>query len=407
MFDVIVCVRTIKQRLKLNKGQYKLVKHYCYHSRALYNSAIFICQEYFKETGQYIGYSDLYFEIKENFHYREIPAMISQQIIRLVDKNYRSFFALLKKKNSGQYADKIETPKFKKSGSEFILILDNTRVKLRKGELKITKDLIVPFSYEINGVIKQTVIKPRGGKYYEILISYEENKQDVKQLNENSFLSIDLGLNNLASCYSEKDCFIINGKPLKSYNHNYNKRKAKIQNELKKKNDKHWSNKLAQITNNRQSWVNNYMHQSTSIIVKYCVENNIGTIICGYNQTWKNGINLGKKTNQNFVSIPHKNFIDKLKTKCENIGIKFELQEESYTSKCSFLDNEEVCEHEKYKGSRTKRGLFQTENKTKVNADMNGAANIAKKYFGRDLQPNKGGIVTPVVFNPLNPTKLV
>ena len=325
-------VRAIKQRLKLNKNQYKLVKHYCYHSRALYNSMLYICKCHYESTGEYIGYNNLYHESKQCHHFRQIPAMISGQLVRLVDQNYRSFFALMRKKANGQYAGEVSKPKFKKSGSEFILILDNTRVKIRNGEIKITKDLVLPFSHKIQGTIKQTVIKPKGGKYYEIIISYEEEKKVVENKDANRYIAIDLGLNNLASCYSNVGkAFIINGKPLKSYNQNYNKRKAKIQAGLKKCNDKKWSNTLSQINNNRTNWVSNYMHQSASKIIKKCKELGIGKIICGYNQEWKQEINIGAKNNQNFVCIPHRSLVEKLKTKCENHGIEFVLQEESYS----------------------------------------------------------------------------
>lgn len=410
MKNVIYIVRAIKQKLKLNKTQYKLVKHYCYHSRALYNSSLYICQQFFKETGLYIGYNQLYHQIKNNYHYEIIPSMIAQQIVRLVDKNYRIFFSLLRKKNKGQYADNVNPPNFKKSDSEFILILDSTRVKIKKDKLQITKNLVVPFTYKINGTIKQTIIKPKGDKYYEIIINYEENqKPDIEnQLNKTESLSIDLGVNNFASCYSRKKCFIINGKPLKSYNQYFNKNRSKILRELKAKNDKRKSNLLSRLSNNRYNWVNNYISQSVALILKYCIGCNIGTVVCGYNELWKQNLNLGRKNNQEFAFIPYRKFIDKLRSKCEEYGILFYLQEESYTSKCSFLDGEDVKKHEKYKGKRVKRGLFQTQNGTKVNADINASANIGKKYFGTDFasEPNRGGTVTPVVLNIFNPTEL-
>lgn len=374
-------IKTIKQHIrKLNSVQFEMLSNMCRHTNSLYNSGLYVINNYFKETNKYLGYNELYKEMKDNIHYKSIPAKIAQQTLRLLDKDFRSFFVLLGRKLKGKYSDDVHPPKYKKSGDKFILILPNDQVKLKNGILKITKDIKLPFSYELNGVIKQLVIKPIRNDYFTMLIQYEEKINKKYDLNKENYLSIDLGVNNLCSCFSNVGhSFIMNGKPLKSYNQYYNKRKTDIQSKLKKINDKHWSNKLSKITLNRSNYINEYFNIVIKRITDYCIENDIGNIVIGYNKEWKKNINIGKSNNQKFMSIPYYLLKRKLEYKCNSLGINFILQEESYTSKCSFLDNEEVKKQEVYKGKRIKRGLFKTFNNVLINADINGASNILKK----------------------------
>jgi putative transposase len=399
-------MKCYKQHIrKLSKDDFIVIKEYCQASNSLYNCCLYICKEFYKETNKYIGYSKLYHEIKSNEHYKKLPSKIAQQIVRLVDKDYRSFFALLTRKLKGQYNNDLSEPKFKKPRSEFILILPNDQVNIRKGKIKITKNLKIPFSKEIDGTIKQAIIKPKGNKYYEIHIAYEEKQKEQTKLNQDSILSIDLGLDNLCSCYSNvgRD-FIITGKSLKSYNQFYNKIKASIQSELEIKNKKKWSNKINKLNINRSNWVDNYLNQTVNIIVKYCIENQISKVVCGYNEGWKQNSNMGKKTNQNFTGIPFFRLKQKLENKLLECGIQFILHEESYTSKCSALDKEEIKKHDKYLGKRIKRGLFKSSSGLKYNADINGAINIMRKVFPDENVFSKGierCIVHPVMLNPL------
>lgn len=375
-------MKTLKQHIrKLKPNQFEELNNMCHHSNSLYNCCLYVIKEYYKQTAKYIGQNALYKEIKNNEHYKALPAKMSQQIVRLSDKNYRSFFALLKKKNNGQYGSNVNEPKFRKSGDLFNLILPNDQINLYKGKLKITKNIRIPFSYKIDGVIKQAVIKPKlKGKYYEIYIAYEQNKVEQPLVNKENLLSIDLGIDNFVSCFSNVGhSFIVNGKPLKAYNQYYNKRKSKIQSELEIKNQKKWSNQLEILTINRQNYINNYFNQTVNLIKKYCIKNQIGKVICGYNESWKQDINIGKINNQKFMCIPYHLFKQKLESKLNEIGVEFVLQEESYTSKCSFVDNEEIKEHKEYIGKRVKRGLFKTKDGLLINSDINGAANIMKK----------------------------
>ena len=403
----LCCVKTLKQHLKLNNEQYKLIKSYCLHSNSLYNCGLYIIKQHYKETTKYIGFNQLYHEMKNNVHYQELPSFVAQQIFRLCDKNYRAFFSLLRRKNTGKYIGPINEPHFRKPNSEFVLVFDNTRVKVRKNELKLTKNLKFKFTHDLKGTIKQTIIKPRGGKYYEISIQYEPNESTpLPQKDNHRYLSIDLGLNNLAACFSNVGpSFLIAGRPLKAYNQFYNKRAANLRSQLQTKNGKKWSNRMSRINVCRDNFIDTYFNQCVAHIRKYCLKHKISKVICGYNESWKQNIDMGKVNNQKFCAVPHFLFKQKLQNKLAECGIETELHEESHTSKCSFLDKEKIEHHDEYMGKRIKRGLFKSKDGKLINADINGAANIMRKvvpdaavYRGRGIERF---IVNPSVFNPL------
>jgi IS605 OrfB family transposase len=210
--------------------------------------------------------------------------------------------------------------------------------------------------------------------------------------------SIDIGLNNLATLTSNGAFapLILNGKPLKSINQFYNKKKAKLQAALKK--EQKTSRRIQALTHKRNNKVKDYLHQSSRYVMNQLVSNQISVLVIGKNDQWKQEIALGSRTNQNFVQIPHATFIDQLKYKAQLVGIRVVLQEESYTSKCSFLDGESIQKHAEYQGKRIKRGLFRSKNGTVLNADVNGSANILKKAFPTAFNGYgiEGAVVHPI-----------
>lgn len=376
----------------------------CHHSNSLYNCALYIIKSYFKETGLYIGFNKLYHEIKINEHYCSMPKKVSNRIVSLVDKDFRSFFALLNRKKKGEYTASIKEPSYKKRGQQFNLIFPNDQVTLKNNILKLTKKIKIQFSKKIDGTIKQLIIIPKYKGYYDMCLQYEETKTNNNdyELKEENYLSIDLGINNLCACFSNVGpSFIMNGKPLKSYNQFYNKRKAKIQSELKTVNDKNWSNLLSKMTINRNNYINNYFNQSVKKIIDYCLKYKIKNIIVGYNEGWKQEVDIGKKNNQNFMNIPHLNLRKKLEYKCENYGMNFIQHEESYTSKCSFLDNESISKHNNYMGKRVKRGLFKSSDGILLNADINGSGNIMRKVVSNVHVTDEivASMVKPIILN--------
>lgn len=192
-------------------------------------------------------------------------------------------------------------------------------------------------------------------------------------------LGVDLGVNNLMSVVSNTADFkpvIYDGKYLKSVNRFCNKRVAKLKSLTKNE----ISEKICSTLRNRMNKVNDYLHFCSSDLINQAVSNGFNTIIIGKNDNWKQEVNLGRKNNQNFVSIPFNNLISKIRYKAELKGIKVIETEESYTSKCSFFDDEFPCKQESYKGERVHRGLFRS-SLGLINADLNGALNIIKKVF--------------------------
>jgi putative transposase len=191
---------------------------------------------------------------------------------------------------------------------------------------------------------------------------------------------IDLGLNNLAVIASNKPGFqsvVVNGRPLKSINQFYNKRKAELQSILGLEKAK--SHRIERLTDTRNRRVNHYLHTASKRIADLLVKEQIGMLVIGKNGGWKQEISIGKRNNQNFVSIPHARFVDMLTYKCQLVGINVVVTEESHTSKCSFLDMESIGHHDRYQGKRIKRGMFRSATGKLINADLNGAYNIIRK----------------------------
>lgn len=383
--------------IKPSNSNYKKLLQLANLSCNLNNRALYVIrQHFFNKTNKqydndianhidklYLNYYDINRLLKDNNDkdYFALPSNTSQEILKLVDKNFKSFFSLINKKKSKEYKNKCNIPKYNKTNKNILiynvstlskLYLNKNIVKLPKSNIKL--DIIH------NKTAKQVRIIPKNNYFiYEVI--YE--KECIQEKEDNgSYMSIDIGMNNLATCVSNKiKSFIINGRPIKSINQYYNKEKSSIQSKLKKENNKNNSNKIDKLTLKRNNKIEWYMHNATSYIINQLVLNDINTLIVGSNKGWKQDINIGKKNNQNFTSIPFDKLKLQLKYKCQLNGIKYVEQEESYTSKCSFIDNEPISRQTNYVGKRIKRGLFKTKENHYINADINGSLNIMRKYL--------------------------
>lgn len=419
-------ILTQKNKLYLNTEDKLIIDKLSFHCARLYNSCNYIIKEYFDNNNSYLNYNEQYHQVKLSEHYNILITDCSQQIHRIVDKNFKSFFSLLKLKQKGKYSSPVKTPNYlkKEDGWSIFITGRSARIKGNKVYVGLTKkfrelynitkkDIIFDLPPNINvNKLQQLQIKPiYGGNEYEILFCYEK-PNDIKQLNKDEYISIDCGLDNLLTTYNTKNhnSFIIDGKPLKSINQHYNKEKAKLQsayeiNKIKNKNTK----RFIKLSEYRKNYINNYFNNTVSKVVKYCINNNIGNLVIGDFSGIKQEINTGKKNNQNFVSIPYGILKRKLEAKCNYYGIKYILQEESYTSKCSSLDLEDINKHEVYKGKRIKRGLFKTSEGVLINADVNGACNILRKYKSKSGSDLSDTDVSGVINHPvrINPTKFI
>ena len=193
---------------------------------------------------------------------------------------------------------------------------------------------------------------------------------------------------------------VVNGKPLKAINQYYNKKISDMRSELKLRHNMDWSNKMQVFTTKRNNKVDDYIQKATKMVIDFCEENNIDTLVCGYNSGWKQESDMGKRVNQKFVSIPYESIIRRLSYKCENSGIKFIQTNEGYTSGTSFLDGEEPIKENYDKSRRVYRGLFKTEKGEYINADVNGSYQIMKKVFPNAFANGVEGAGShPVVVN--------
>jgi len=233
----------------------------------------------------------------------------------------------------------------------------------------------------MKGKLQQVRFIPKH-RYIVIEVVYKISVPAQKQDN-GRYVSIDLGLDNFATIVNNvgKQPIAINGKGLKSVNQYYNKQMSHYRKVAKQMNGLDWTKRMSRITEKRNRMVENFMHQASAFVIKYALSLGCNTIIIGMNKGWKREVNLGKRTNQAFVHIPYEMFLHQLQYKGEQHGIRVIVSEESYTSKCSFLDMEEIKKQNPYKGKRIKRGLFQSEKGTLIHADVNGAYNIMRKVF--------------------------
>lgn len=407
---------TVKQQLKnLSKEDYLNLKKLSHIAKNLYNVATYNVRQYYFQEKEYLKYEQNNILCKENENYKLLNSNMSQQILKEVDGSFKSFFGLLKLAKKGKYDfNYIRLPKYLDKDSFTTLVIGFVRIKdnvLIMPYSNAYKKTHKPIKIKIPPIlldkkIKEIRIIPKfKARFFEIQYTYE-SVEIQRNLNNTKSLAIDIGLNNLATCVTnEGKSFIIDGRRLKSINQWFNKQNSILQSIKDKQGIKGTTNKQMIITNNRNNKVNNYINKTCRYIINYCINNNIGNLVIGYNETLQKNINLGRINNQKFVNIPVGNIKEKLEYLCELYGIKFVKQEESYTSKASFFDNDEIPKYNpnapkeyKFSGKRVKRGLYQTKKGYSLNADVNGALNILKKSSVVCLNAlySSGEVDTPV-----------
>ena len=372
----------------------------CRKSGLLYNYVLYQVRQGIFE-GNYLKEYDLSTKLgRENqFDFRNLPCSVSQQVVKQVFQNIKSWIKLKKdyEKNPSKYDSKPKLPKYKKGKKQNILVFTNLSCRIKNGYIHFVKDIVKPIKTNIGeNKLCQVRIIPQATCYV-VEVVYEKKENDLN-LNKSNVLSIDLGLNNLCTCISNVGVkpFIVNGRVIKSFNQWYNKTKAKRMSYI---GDKGTSKYLRFLNNRRNIWIDDKIHKISRWIINFCINNNIGNIVIGLNKGWKQDINLGKKNNQKFVEIPFSELIDKISYKGKLIGINVQTTEESYTSKVDHLAFESLEKHDVYLGKRKKRGLFQSSVNKLLNADVNGAIGIGRKVFGDSFV--KEIIDSGFAFNPV------
>ena len=383
----------------LSKEEYKMLCEMCQYSNNLYNVALYNIRQYFFQEKRFLRYEENYHACKVNENYRLLQAGVSQQILKVVDRNFKSFFRLIKKAKSGEYSFKdINLPHYREKGGLFNLILSTNAISIKNGFLTIPmsrefskihegKKIRIAFPSRLEGKpIKEVRICPdRRGTHFRIQYCYEQEKEPA-DVDQKKVLSIDIGLENLASCITNTGTsFIMDGRKLKSINQYWNKRKARLQS-IVAKQGLNTTKQIIQLTRKRNNRAKDYIRKTARYIIDYCINQKIGTVVCGYNKEFKQCVNLGKVTNQQFTQISFGNLRETLANLCEKYCIQYIEQEESYTSKASCLDLDDIPIYMpeqpfigEFGGKRIKRGLYRFSDGRIANADINGAANILRK----------------------------
>ena len=400
---------TTKVHIDSEFKDFQVLERLCYHSARMYNVGLYSVRQHFFNTNEYLSYYDNYHECKTNENYSLLLTDTGQQILRLVDRDIKSFFGLLKLKKLGKYSNPIHLPRYKDKEGLMTFAVQGRSVRIVDGfarigltkefrELYGFKERYVAFKIPKNILNVEKfnevrVIPQYGGKQFSVEFIYESSSvKEYEQSQGDGFMSIDMGVDNLMACAAfSNGCgrqFLIDGRYIKSVNAYYNKTVAKLKSEYSKNKGLSSQNtkRMLRLYNGRANRINDYFNKAVSLLVEKCLEWGVTTVVVGYNKEQKQEINVGVVNNQNFVSIPFYKLRQKLQYKCELHGIKCEFQEESYTSKASSLDLDAIPNYgteskPTFSGKRVKRGLYRSKDGCKLNADINGSVNILRKYF--------------------------
>ena len=408
---------TVKQQVKrLSKEDYKTIRELCHIAKNLANEAIYNVRQYYFSEGEFLKYEKNYTLLKNSPNYKALNSNMAQQILKEVDGSFKSFFSLLKLAKQGKYAFRdCRLPHYLPKDGYTTLVIGFVRLKGNK--------LILPFSNSfkkthkaveitippilLDKKVKEIRIIPKAkARFFEIQYIYEAECVQ-RNLNTNNALALDLGINNLVTAVSSNGkSFIIDGKKLKSINQWFNKENARLQSVKDKQHyGKKSTSRQKAIARNRNNKVNDYMNKAARKVINYCIANDMGTLVVGYNETFQRGGHIGKRNNQNFVNIPYGQLRSKLEYLCKMNGIIFVKQEESYTSKSSFWDRDDIPVYNadnpreyQFSGKRIHRGQYKTASGKIINADVNGALNIMRKSSVVDVNIlyGRGEVDTPV-----------
>ena len=390
----MIVQRVEKHLIKQNDSYYPMFCNFTHKSKNLYNHANFLVRNEFIKNNKWLRYGEMDKILKTDLEfddYKQMPtAQSAQQILRLLEKDWKSFFTAMKdwSNHKDKYSGRPKLPKYKSKDGKHILILTNQNAKIKDGVLCFPKTF-KGFTINPQFLQKDDFVSFRQVRFipdyksFTVEIVYNIEVPDALLPDNGRYLSVDIGLDNLAAIVNNVSVkpIVINGKGLKSINKYYNKQISHYREIAKRMNGRDYTNRMNRLTLKRNHKIDDYMHKASRYLIDYALENNFNTIVIGNNKNWKQESSMSKRVNQSFVGIPHMRFIEMVRYKAQNVGLKVILTEESYTSGTSFLDNEEPIRTNYDKSRRVQRGLFISNNGTKINADVNGAYQIMKKVF--------------------------
>jgi putative transposase len=404
-----------QHRIDRHDPRWQVMDTVTFASKHLYNAALYITrQAYIHQDHQVIRYPKLDQLMQGTEEYRALPGKVAQWVLKQVCAAWDSYFAAVVawKNNPERFLGHPRLPKYlPKQGRNLVVYTAQAISRDPKNA-----GWIVPSGVPIrvatklqHGDIVQVRMVPKS-THFVVEVIYE--REPAQQLVDPALIaSIDVGVNNLATITSNKLGFtplLVNGRPLKSLNQSYNKRRAKRQAHLARLNpDAVTSRTLDEMADARHRAISSYLHTASRAIINRLVHERIGTLVIGWNVGWKQAVKMGKRSNQAFVFLPRGRFIELLTYKARLAGIMVVLTEESYTSKASFLDGDplpvygagDAGEHRAdgstipistnmpkmqtsaFRGKRVKRGLYRAADGRHINADVNGSYNILRKAF--------------------------
>lgn len=381
------------------------LKMLCYHAARLYNVGLYSVRQHYFSTEKYLSYYENYHLCKTNENYSLLLTDTGQQILRIVDRDMKSFFAILRLKKDGKYSDNVKLPRYKdKTGlTSYAVQGRSVRIHEDKARIGLTKEFremygftyrymefTLPKNVEAKSLKEVRIIPCFNGTEFDVEFIY--NRKEAEASTADGVLSIDPGVSNLLTCTAfsngKPDAFIIDGRRIKSINCYYNKAMARLKAIYAKDSKVQGTTaRMRRLINGRKNRIDACFNSIAKYITDYCLANGIGTIVIGYNKGQQEGIDMGKTNNQNFAYIPFYKLRRKLMNRCALCGIKYESQEESYTSKASALSLDEIPDYgdkdiPEFSGYRQKRGLYKIKGKSvTINADVNGSINIYRKYL--------------------------
>ena len=358
----------------------------CHISKNLFNQANYILRNQFFRKEKMAGYKELAKEfsipsdMEENNNFQKLSA---QWTIKKVKQSWTSFFGSLRsyKKNPELFNGVPKPPKYKHRNGEFMLIFTNQQCSIDNKILKFPKIMDLEVETRLDDIdLREVRIIPLGVGY-NVEIVYAKEIDNVSELSPKRILGIDVGVRNIITIgnnISEKG-IAVKGGVLKSINQYFNKELARLKSVNDKQGNKENTKRINRLYMVRNRKIKDIMHKLSNAVIAYARTSEIDTIVIGHNEGWKQSVDIGKKNNQNFVQIPFNMLINQIYYKGKEYGINVVKQEESYTSKCSFLDSEEIDQHETYPGKRIKRGIFKSSNGTLLHAGLQASYNIMKK----------------------------
>jgi putative transposase len=395
-------MRLVEQhRIDRHDTRWRAIDAAAFASKNLYNAALYVTRQAFIHEGRIITYEDLARDLKTSAEYRALPAKVAQWVQRQVALAWKSYFAACAawQADPSRFLGHPKLPKYLPPRGRNLL----TYIEQAISRSPKNRGYVIPSGLDIRvetrqSAIDQVRIVPHA-THYTVEVIYER-PVTLADIDPTRVAAIDVGLNNLAAVTANQHGlapFLVNGRPRKALNQWYNKRRARLQAKLPA--GVFVSRQLDTLADKRARQITSYLHVASRRIVDSLVAQRIGTLIIGKNDGWKQRIGLGKRTNQNFVFVPHARFIEMLRYKAELVGIDVQITEESYTSQASFLDGDPLPVYNPatpppvFSGRRVKRGQYRAADGRQINADVNGAYNILRKVVPNAVGNGIGGVV--------------